>query len=53
RLLLQVHDELLVEAPVDQGQGVLELMQRTMEGAMQLSVPLKADGGLGGDWFEA
>ncbi len=53
RLLLQVHDELLVEAPADQGQAVLELMQRTMEGAMELSVPLKADGGLGGDWFEA
>jgi DNA polymerase-1 len=53
RLLLQVHDELLVEAPGDQAQAVLELMQRTMEGAMALSVPLKADGGLGSDWFEA
>ncbi len=53
RLLLQVHDELLVEAPKDQGQAVLALMQRVMEGAMALDVPLKADGGLGNDWFEA
>jgi DNA polymerase-1 len=53
RLLLQVHDELLVEAPEPEGQAVLELMRRTMESAMELSVPLKADGGLGHDWYEA
>jgi DNA polymerase I-like protein with 3'-5' exonuclease and polymerase domains len=32
---------------------VLALMQRVMEGAMQLDVPLQADGGIGHDWFEA
>ena len=53
RLLLQVHDELLVEAPEAEGDAVLALMQRVMEGAMELEVPLKADGGLGHDWFEA
>ena len=53
RLLLQVHDELLVEAPEAEGQVVLELMQRIMASAMELSVPLKADGGVGHDWFEA
>ena len=53
RLLLQVHDELLVEAPTAEADEVLALMQRVMEGAMALDVPLKADGGLGHDWFEA
>ena len=53
RLLLQVHDELLVEAPEREAESVLACMQRVMEGAMQLDVPLKADGGIGHDWFEA
>jgi DNA polymerase-1 len=53
RLLLQVHDELLVEAPEGDAPAVLALMQRVMEGAMQLDVPLQADGGIGHDWFEA
>ena len=52
RLLLQVHDELLVEAPEAEADAVLALMQRVMEGAMQLDVPLRADGGIGHDWFE-
>jgi DNA polymerase-1 len=53
RLLLQVHDELLVEAPEREAASVLACMQCVMEGAMQLDVPLKADGGIGHDWFEA
>ena len=44
---------MLVEAPEREGAAVLALMQRVMEGAMALDVPLKADGGLGHDWFEA
>ena len=46
-------DELLVEAPEREAESVLACMQRVMEGAMQLDVPLKADGGIGHDWFEA
>jgi DNA polymerase-1 len=53
RLLLQVHDELLVEVPEGEADAVLALVQRVMEGAMKLDVPLKADGGIGHDWFEA
>jgi len=53
RLLLQVHDELLVEAPEREAEAVLACMQRVMESAMRLDVPLKADGGIGHDWFEA
>jgi DNA polymerase-1 len=53
RLLLQVHDELLVEAPESEADAVLACMQRVMESAMTLDVPLRADGGIGHDWFEA
>jgi len=53
RLLLQVHDELLVEAPEREAEAVLACMRRVMESAMRLDVPLKADGGIGHDWFEA
>ena len=41
------------EAPEREAESVLACMQRVMEGAMQLDVPLKADGGIGHDWFEA
>ncbi len=41
RLLLQVHDELIVEAPEADAPGVAELMRREMEAAMELSVPLR------------
>lgn len=40
-LLLQVHDELIVEAPEADAPGVAELMRREMEAAMELSVPLR------------
>jgi len=53
RLLLQVHDELLVECPRDEAEAVLACMREVMEGAMQLDVPLKVDGGIANDWFEA
>ncbi len=53
RLLLQIHDELLVECPSPQAQAVLSRMRQVMEGAMQLDVPLQADGGVGEDWFQA
>jgi len=41
RLLLQVHDELIVEAPEKEAKAVGELMRREMEGAIELSVPLR------------
>lgn len=53
RLLLQVHDELIVEARQDQAQEAKQILQACMERAAQLSVPLLADVGEGKTWFDA
>ncbi len=53
RLLLQVHDELLVEAPQETARDVARLVAREMEAAYELRVPLVADTGLGANWAEA
>ena len=52
RLLLQVHDELLFEVPSGEEDGLAELVVSGMEGAMELSVPLVAEGGVGENWYE-
>jgi DNA polymerase-1 len=53
RLLLQVHDELVLEAAPGAAEVVLELTRHTMEQAMQLSVPLVVETGAGPNWMEA
>ena len=53
RLLLQVHDELVLEAPPEEVGRVIELVRTHMEGAAQLSVPLVVDVGEGANWVEA
>jgi DNA polymerase I len=50
RMLLQVHDELLFEAPPDEVKRLEALAAEVMEGAMTLDVPLKVDVKAGGDW---
>jgi len=50
KLILQVHDELIVEAPEAEAEAVRELLRRCMEGVMSLSVPLRTDITIGGDW---
>jgi len=52
-IILQVHDELIVEAPAAQIQKVSSIMQETMESAVDLNVPLIVDIGSGDNWFEA
>ena len=52
RLLLQVHDELLFEVPSGQEDDLGELVVSRMESAIELSVPLVAEGGVGKNWFE-
>ena len=52
RLLLQVHDELLFEVPSGEEDDLAELVVSRMEGAMELSVPLVAKGGVGKNWLE-
>jgi len=53
RLILQVHDELLFEAPDAQAQSVAALAQRVMQNAVQISVPLTVETGIGKNWGEA
>ena len=53
QLLLQVHDELLFEAPLSQLDATVEFVRRRMEHAVPLSVPLKVDVGHGPDWLAA
>lgn len=50
RLLLQVHDELVLEAPPDELNAVAELTRKTMANAFELGVPLKVDVEIGPNW---
>jgi DNA polymerase-1 len=52
RLLLQVHDELVLEAAPGALAEVLALTKRTMEGVIQLRVPLLVETGVGANWME-
>ena len=53
RLILQVHDELIVEAPEEEAEKAAKLISEEMQNAVQLSVPLTADAGIGKTWYEA
>jgi DNA polymerase-1 len=53
RLVLQVHDELLLELPDIELSGVRELVREEMCGAYPLDPPLAVDVGVGDDWAEA
>lgn len=52
RLVLQVHDELIIESYEEEIEEVKALLKETMEGAIKLSIPLKADIGMGDTWYE-
>ena len=53
RLLLQVHDELIVEAPQEEVETVKTLLKQEMEQVVQYRVPLTAEVGTGKTWLEA
>jgi DNA polymerase-1 len=53
KLLLQVHDELVLEAPLAEVEPVSRLVKECMEGAAALKVPLVASVGAGDDWLSA
>ena len=53
RLILQVHDELIVECPPEEEGQVKELLTQEMEGAVNLSVPMLAEAGCGRTWYDA
>lgn len=53
RMVMQVHDELLVEAPQDEAERVAEILKREMSTAVDLDVPLEVEVGIGKNWMDA
>ena len=53
KLILQVHDELVIEAKENELEEVKELLVRNMQDVIKLSVELRADANIGKTWFEA
>ena len=52
RMLLQVHDELLIEAPESDVEAIGRTVREEMEGAIELTVPLRVDLGIGRSWYD-
>ena len=52
RIILQVHDELLLEVAVEEKEQVTHILKKEMEGAVSLSVPMLADVNTGKTWFD-
>ena len=53
KLILQVHDELIVEAPQEEAERVAVLLTEEMERAADLRVPLVAEAKIGKTWYDA
>jgi DNA polymerase-1 len=53
QMLMQVHDELLIECPENEAEKVAATLKREMENAVELDVPLVADTGIGDNWMDA
>lgn len=53
RLILQVHDEIILDAPVCEKEKAIDIVKHEMENAMQLKVPLKVSVSWGKNWYEA
>jgi DNA polymerase-1 len=53
QMIMQIHDELLFEAPKDEVKQAGEIIKREMESAAELDVPLIAEIGVGDDWMSA
>ncbi len=53
RLILQVHDELILETPKDEQEYAMRLLTEEMEGAFKMDAPLVADANAGSSWYDA
>ncbi len=53
KMLLQIHDELIIEAPIQEQERVKNLLIEEMENAVILSVPMVADASIAKNWYEA
>ncbi|MCG4586498.1 DNA polymerase, partial [Anaerosalibacter bizertensis] len=52
KLILQVHDELIIEAHEDEKEEVENILRQIMESSVELNVPLKVDIKMGESWYE-
>lgn len=53
KLILQVHDELIVEAPEEEREKVIELLRENMKNAVELTIPLDVGVAYGKNWYDA
>lgn len=53
KLILQIHDELIIEAPLEEAERAKEILREAMQGAANLKVPLQVDIGFGKSWYDA
>lgn len=53
RMIMQIHDELLLEAPDEEAKQVAKIVKREMESAVVLDVPLEVEVGIGDNWMDA
>ncbi|MBP5155427.1 MAG: DNA polymerase I, partial [Clostridia bacterium] len=53
RLILQIHDELIVEAPQEEAEEAKRILREAMQNAAELKVPLCVDTGVGKSWYDA
>jgi DNA polymerase-1 len=53
KLILQVHDELILNVPNNELEDVKQLLKENMENAIDLKVPLKVDMSTGASWYDA
>ncbi len=53
RLILQIHDELIIESPFEEAEAAEAILREAMQGAAELKVPLQVDIGRGKSWYDA
>ena len=53
KLIMQVHDELILDAPISQVELASKILKEEMENALKLSVPLTVETSVGKNWYEA
>ena len=53
KLVLQVHDELIIDTVIEEKEQVKEILKTSMENAIKLKIPLKVELGEAKDWYEA
>ena len=52
KIVLQVHDEMMIESPIEEAEKVKEIVKAQMENAIKLKVPLIADVSEADNWYE-